>query len=135
MGFKYDHNILNFRKSEGEEMDIFEDGKNRLYRYFSNGGWELYDGVEIAQDNKLTVCDIAVSVAINSRVDTRNKIWFILQEKSNIEKNLSNIPTDILLESNNVPWDNLYYLFESFCKIKFVRFLLLGICNFSELFF
>lgn len=101
-------------------MDLFDDAQNRLYRYFSNGCWELYDGVDVAQDAILTVCDIVLSVALNSRVDTRNKIWRIWQGKNYIEENLAKIPVNIFLESAIIPWGDLSCLFESFCRIKFV---------------
>ena len=42
-------------------MQFFEDTPNRLRRYFSEGLWDIYDGVEIERNSEITICDIALS--------------------------------------------------------------------------
>ena len=101
-------------------MEFLNDAPNRLQRYFTQGSWDIYDGVEVANDANLTVCDIVLSAGLNSRIN-RNKLWQIWQHKQQIENHLNNIPNDITLEAEHIPWDELADLFDSFCQIKFVK--------------
>jgi hypothetical protein len=106
--------------SDSKIVDAFKDAQNRLVRYFSNGGWEIYDGVEVSQDNILTIHDIVISVALNSRVN-RNSIWYLWQQKYLIEEALSRVPINAHLDSEQVPWNELFFLFESFCRVRYVK--------------
>lgn len=83
-------------------MDFLKDIENRLRRYFSNRCWKLY-GVNVTRDPELTGSNIVLSVTINSRVDTRNKVWRIWRVKNSVEGYLSKIPTTIQLKSENIP--------------------------------
>lgn len=101
-------------------MTFLEDAHNRLKKYFSNGAWEIYDGVEVARDSELTVCDIVLSSALNSRIN-RDSLWRIWRNKYQIEQYLDKIPIDLRLESEYILWDELTTLFDAFCKNKYVK--------------
>jgi len=58
-----------------------DDVEEKLVRYLSDGGWELYDGVETDQDSKLTIGDIVLSVTLNSRLNTRRQVWQVWKGK------------------------------------------------------
>ncbi len=108
------------QRSSSHTVSLFMDAQDRLTRYFSNGGWEIYDGVEVNQDNHLTIYDIVLSVALNSRVN-RSTVWYLWQQKNSIEEALSKVPTHTCLDSEQVPWNELHVLFDRFCHIKSVK--------------
>lgn len=92
--------------------------EEKLSRYLSDGGWELYDGVETAQDSKLTVGDIVLSVTLNSRLNTRRQVWQVWKGKLPVEKALACIPVDASLEDAVIPWEELRNLFQAMCAIE-----------------
>ena len=61
---------------------------------FVNHAYPMYDGVEVAQDHKLRVVEIALSTMLNSRIsgNTGGKIWL---KRATVEASLSQIPSHI----------------------------------------
>ena len=102
-------------------MSYLDHAYERLQRYFAEGAWDLYDGVAVVPNSDLTVCDIILSVALNSQLDTRNKIWHVWQQKRAIEEALTRIPSTLSLSAEQVPWEDLFYLFEAFCSAKYAK--------------
>ncbi len=84
-----------------------KDVEEKLVRYFSDGGWELYDGVRTAQDSVLTVPDIVISVTLNSRLNTRKQVWQVWKGRLSVENALAQIPTSASLEDEVIPWKEL----------------------------
>ena len=84
---------------------------------FMQSEFELYDGIPVLQDSTLSLFDILLSVMMNSRLDTADKVRSIWKNKKPVEEALSRIPTDVSLEDDNVPWDDLKALFDAFCAI------------------
>jgi hypothetical protein len=102
-------------------MTILDHADQRLQRYFADGWWDIYDGVPTAHDATITVPDIVISVALNSQLDTRTKVWHVWQERAAIEQALARIPSDLSLEADDIPWLDLHTLFERFCAIKHAK--------------
>jgi hypothetical protein len=102
-------------------MSFLDQAESRLHRYFTDGGWDLYDGVAVARDATITVSDLVLSVTLNSQLDTRNKVWHVWQHRSAIEQALTHIPPDLSLEADIIPWSELHNLFEQFCAIKYAK--------------
>lgn len=95
-----------------------DDVEEKLVRYLSDGGWELYDGVETDQDSKLTIGDIVLSVTLNSRLNTRRQVWQVWKGKQAVEKALARIPGNASLEDEAIPWEELRTLFQAMCAIE-----------------
>jgi hypothetical protein len=102
-------------------MGYLDYAQDRLWRYFSDQQYDLYDGVPVAQDDTLTVSDLLVSVALNSQLNTRNKIWHVWKYKGAVEQILPRISSDISLDSDRIPWPEIHALFEAFCRIKYAK--------------
>ncbi len=100
-------------------MPWLDHAPNRLHRYFADGWYDLYDGVVVAQDAQLTVCDLVLSVTLNSQLDTRNKVWHVWRQRAEVEQILARIPVDVSLQSATLPWDDLHALFAAFCGIRY----------------
>jgi len=71
--------------------------EEKLVNYLSDGGWELYDGVNTAQDSELTIGDIVLSVTLNSRLNTRKQVWQVWKGRLAVGEALVRIPTNISL--------------------------------------
>jgi hypothetical protein len=102
-------------------MSIFDDAEGKLQRYFSDGWWDIYDGAPAKCDSILTVSDIVLSVALNSKLDTRTKIWYVWKNRDGIEFALSKVPNDISLVSDNIPWQELNDVFGKFLTTKHAK--------------
>lgn len=94
------------------------DADRKLIR-FMESEYELYDGVPVAQDSTLSLFDILLSIMMNSRLDTASKVQSIWKSKKPVEEALNRIPTDVPLESDCIPWDDLTTLSDRFCEIKY----------------
>lgn len=84
-------------------------------RRFCDGEYALYDAVCTPQDNELTVHDILLSVAVNSRLDAKglSSIW---REKWRVEQHLRLLlpGLDLADSSTEIPWDTVVRMFEEF---------------------
>lgn len=98
--------------------DEVEDVEEKLARYLSDGGWELYDGVKTAQDCELTIGDMVLSVTLNSRLNTRRQVWQVWKGKLAVEEALTRISADASLEDEVIPWEELRNLFQAMCAIE-----------------
>ncbi len=58
--------------------------------------YELYDGVPILQDSTLSLLDILLSILMNSRLDTADKVKSIWEGRKPVEDALNCIPVDSL---------------------------------------
>ena len=96
------------------------DPYERLIRFLENE-WEIYDGQPNAQDSTLSLFDILVSVSMNSRLDTADKVRSVWDGRHAVEEALRVVPADIPLECGNVPWGSLETLFEAFCAIPHAK--------------
>lgn len=85
---------------------------------FLESEYELYDGIEAPHDVTLSLFDILLSVMMNSRLDTADKVRSIWKGKVPVEMALQGIPGDLALEGGDIPWDGLRTLFDAFCGIK-----------------
>lgn len=92
------------------------DADQKLIR-FMRAEYELYDGIPIAADSTLTLLDILLSIMMNSRLDTAGKVQSIWRNRQSVEEALEMIPTDVSLEDDSIPWDDLRTLFDAFCAI------------------
>jgi len=88
---------------------------------FLEAEWEIYDGAPVAQDAKLTLLDILVSVSMNSRLDTADKVKSVWDSRDSVEKGLNLVPGGVSLTDENVPWDGLKVLFDVFCAVRYVK--------------
>ena len=88
---------------------------------FVKNEWEIYDGQPNAQDSILSLFDILVSVSMNSRLDTADKVRSIWDGRRDVEKALVAIPVDARLTDEKPPWDALANLFEVFCRISYAK--------------
>lgn len=102
-------------------MDYLQDADSRLTRYFGDGGWELYDALPVAQDASLAVSDLLASVALNSGLDTRRKLWQVWTNRHSIEQALTRIPAVATLDQDSVPWEELRELMDACCATPGVK--------------
>ncbi len=98
--------------------DYLNNAEDRLHRYFGAGGWELYDGLPVAQNSTLTVADLLASVALNSGLDTRRQVWEVWIARQPIERVLDRIPLEASLKDADVPWDDLRDLMDVCCATR-----------------
>ncbi len=98
--------------------DEVENVEEKLARYLSDGGWELYDGIKTAQDCEITISDIVLSVTLNSRLNTRRQVWQVWKGKLAVETALTRISADASLEDEAIPWEELRNLFKAMCAIE-----------------
>ncbi len=96
-------------------QSYFDDAENRLIRFFSNGGWEIYDGVPVKHAD-LLVTDLTLTVALNSQLDNRLKVWNAWKAKPNVDRILASIPSNVALSDPTVPWNELEELCDAFGK-------------------
>ena len=91
-------------------------------RRFCEGEYALYDAVCTPQDNELTVHDILLSVAVNSRLDAKglSSVW---REKWRIEQHLRLLaPTlDLADPDAEIPWDTVVGMFGEFEHIRHAK--------------
>lgn len=89
---------------------------------FCEGEYALYDAVATTQDNELTVHDILLSVAVNSRLDAKglNSVW---KGKWRVEQHLGHLPPTLDLSDPeaDIPWDTIIGMFEQFDHIKHAK--------------
>ncbi|MFB3879969.1 MAG: DUF6308 family protein [Armatimonadota bacterium] len=95
----------------------FADAESRLSAFLENE-WELYDGVPTPADSKLSLMDILISTMMNSRLDTADKVRAVWKGKSGAESRLADIPPDLRLTDEAIPWERLSNLFEAFLAIR-----------------
>lgn len=93
------------------------DADLKLIRFMENE-YDLYDGVEVSQDSTLSLFDILLSIMMNSRLDTADKVKSIWEGRGPVEAALSHIPSNIALQDANTPWDDLNILFDAFCGVR-----------------
>ena len=105
-------------------QSYLDDAESRLVRFFSNGGWEIWDGVPIQQDNALLVTDLAISVALNSQLDNRLKVWTAWKAKPRVDRLLARIPANISLTDPNVPWREIEELIDAFGRQGATKYVL-----------
>jgi hypothetical protein len=89
---------------------------------FLQAEWELYDGIPIARDDSIQLFDILLSIMMNSRLDTAEKvraIWNDRTKRAAAERALGRIPPQACLLDDQVPWHDLAELFNSFCTIHY----------------
>jgi len=98
------------------QLDL-TDAEGRLSRFLTNE-WELYDGVSVPSDPEISLLDILLSIMMNSRLDTADKVRSIWKGKAGVEWMLARIPPDLALTDETIPWDHLSELFAAFCAIK-----------------
>ncbi|MCB2227400.1 MAG: hypothetical protein KQH53_12040 [Desulfarculaceae bacterium] len=91
-------------------------------RQFVNEWYEMYDGINVEDDNNLTVPDIALSIMLNSRISgiTGGNIYY---KKASIDKYLAMIPNDVdlfsLSPTETIPGeDGIRDLVGCMCKIS-----------------
>ena len=106
---------MNLHLPDGAEI-ANADGK--LVAYMKNQ-YEIYDRVQVSQDSTLTLFDILLSVTMNSRLDTADKVRSVWNGKKPVEKALAKIPPNLSLQNKNIPWDQLAELFDAFCGIRY----------------
>jgi hypothetical protein len=90
----------------------------KLVRFMENE-YDIYDAVEVPPDNTLSMLDILISVAMNSRLDTAVKIRSVWRNKGPVEQALAAIPSSLAVEDDSIPWDAMEALFDRFCEIKY----------------
>ena len=91
---------------------------------FLQAEWELYDGIPVARDDRIQLFDILLSIMMNSRLDTADKvraIWNDRTKRAAAEQALGRIPPQASLLDGQVPWNDLADLFNSFCSIPYSR--------------
>ena len=91
-------------------------------RRFCDSEYRLYDAVDTVQDGTLTVHDMLLSVAVNSRLDAKglSSIW---RARDGVERHLRQIsPTISLIDSElRIPWRAIAAMFEEFEHIKHAK--------------
>jgi len=92
------------------------DAELKLIRFMRNE-YELYDGISVPQDSTLSLFDILLSIMMNSRLDTANKVQSIWRGRASVERALALVPPSIALQDEDVPWEDLRTLFDAFCAI------------------
>lgn len=97
------------------------DCPEKLLLRFLENEWEIYDGQPNAQDSTLSLFDILVSVSMNSRIDTADKVRSIWDGRHGVQKALTAIPVDARLTDQTPPWEELANLFEVFCHIPYAK--------------
>lgn len=95
-------------------------GADRKLIRFMENEYAIYDGVHVLQDSTLTMLDVLLSVAMNSRLDTADKIRSVWNGRSLVEVALAAVPIDIALQDDQIPWQSLEVLFSHFCGVKYV---------------
>jgi len=63
------------------------DADRKLSR-FMGAEYELYDGIRVPEDSTLSLFDILLSIMMNSRLDTADKVRSIWKGKAPVEKTL-----------------------------------------------
>jgi hypothetical protein len=100
---------------------LIEDPLGKLRR-FCDSEYALYDAVDTPQDDTLTVNDIVLSVAVNSRLDAKglSSVW---QGKASVEQHLRLISPAVSLTDpeDAIPWDTIVRMFEEFEHIKYAK--------------
>ena len=91
--------------------------EGRLLKLLRNE-WELYDGVDVPTDSQLSLFDILLSIMMNSRLDTADKVRSIWNGKADVEQALGRVPAGVALSDEVIPWDALRELFVAFCSIR-----------------
>ena len=89
----------------------------KLQRFLEHE-YELYDGYQDIDHSTISLLDILISIMMNSRLDTAEKVRSIWLNKHTIEVALKDIPIDLSLESEDVPWDQIELLFKVCLNIK-----------------
>lgn len=91
-------------------------------RRFCGSEYALYDAVDTPQDSTLTIHDILLSVAVNSRLDAKglSSIW---QARARVEQHLRLISPTISLTDpeSHIPWHAILAMFEEFEHIKYAK--------------
>jgi hypothetical protein len=89
---------------------------------FCEGEYALYDAVESPRDNTLTVHDILLSVAVNSRLDAKG-LSSVHKEKWRVEQHLRLLPATLSLAdpSAEIPWDTVVEMFGEFEHIRHAK--------------
>lgn len=101
-------------------MRIPADAHDKLMQFLAHE-WELYNGIPVAQDTCLYLYEILLSIMMNSRLDTAEKVRSIWTGRGPVEEVLARIPAEVSLEAPSVPWDELAALFDAFCQIKHAK--------------
>ena len=100
---------------------LVEDPLGSLRR-FCDSEYALYDAVDTPQDDILTVNDILLSVAVNSRLDAKglSSVW---HGKASVEQHLRLIPPTLSLSDPEeaIPWGTVVRMFEEFDHIKHAK--------------
>jgi len=75
--------------------------------------YEVYDAVNVAQDNILRPEEIALSIMMNSRIsgNTGLEVW---RQRAAIQAHLARLPSSADLAADDVPWEALRELFDVF---------------------
>jgi len=89
---------------------------------FCEGEYALYDAANVSHDNQLTVHDILLSVAVNSRLDAKglSSIW---REKWRVEQHLGLLPPTLDLADPHaeIPWETIVRVFTEFEHIRHAK--------------
>jgi hypothetical protein len=93
------------------------DAEQKLVRMLSHE-WELYDGVAVPRDDTLRLDEILLSIMMNSRLDTAEKVRSIWNGRQAAENALAKVPREASLCDQCVDWDSLADLLQAFCAIK-----------------
>lgn len=96
------------------------DASGKITRFMERE-YELYDGIDTPHDSTLSLQDILISIMMNSRLDTADKVRSIWDRKASVETALAKIPNNIALEDDTIPWDDLRALFDAFCCIRWAK--------------
>lgn len=94
---------------------------NEMLMRFLKNEWQIYDGQPNAQDSTLSLFDILISVSMNSRLDTADKVRSVWEGRHAVEEALKGVPVDIALVDKDVPWNELQTLFKVFCDIPYAK--------------
>jgi hypothetical protein len=87
-------------------------------KYYQEDSNELYDKLEVPQDNKFDIICLASLTfleQINPPLNSYQKLW---SEKQAIENELEFVPANISIFDENIPWQNLCKLFEIFLSLN-----------------
>src|SRR5689334_23234922 len=108
---------------------IYANAEKRLVRFFSHGGWEVWDGVAVKQDADLLVTDLTLSVALNSQLDSRLKILTAWKAKPRVDAGLGRISPTIALADPNVPWADIEDLIDVFGRQKATKYVVWAVAT------